>query len=345
MINKLVSIIIPVYNCEKYIERCLNSILNQTYKDIEIIIVNDGSTDETSKILYKISASDSRIKIINKKNEGVSIARNVGIDNANGEFITFVDADDWLEKNAIEKYMEVMKENQNIEVIRGRYYINDNEQERIENLYNLSNKLFYKEQIKNEVEMHFLSRNEPISNLVMLLFIRTEILKDKIYFNKELYMMEDLVFYFELFQNINNIYFLNIPVYHYFQNKNSATKEPKRYLKNITGILDSNRYLMEVAKKYKTYNKEWEKVLNGVHLNIIVSYLIIYMRYYQGEKSKKDLLNYLNSIENRIQELPISLKGIKIKIKIAVYLLKKQKYKLLYRYIQIFNYAYKILKH
>ena len=96
----MVSIILNVYNGEKYINKCLDSIINQTYEDIEILIVNDGSTDDTSKILstYK----DKRIRIINQENKGLSLSRNVGIDNAKGDYLYFVDVDDYIEKDTIE---------------------------------------------------------------------------------------------------------------------------------------------------------------------------------------------------------------------------------------------------
>ena len=98
-----VSVIIPVYNVEKYLNQCLDSICVQTLKEIEIICINDGSTDNSWKILEKYAQNDSRFVIINKNNEGVSVARNTGISCAVGEFICFVDSDDYVDKNYLEK--------------------------------------------------------------------------------------------------------------------------------------------------------------------------------------------------------------------------------------------------
>lgn len=98
----LISIIIPVYNVEKYLSRCLESILSQSLKEIEIIVVNDGSTDNSLEICRYYEKKDSRIIVIDKKNEGVSVARNTGIENASGKYIGFVDPDDWIEKNMYE---------------------------------------------------------------------------------------------------------------------------------------------------------------------------------------------------------------------------------------------------
>ncbi|OCG17406.1 hypothetical protein A9G09_00015 [Gilliamella sp. wkB292] len=101
----VLSIIIPVYNTEKYLSKCLDSVLNQKIENIEIICVNDGSTDNSLDILKKYSQIDNRIKIINKKNGGMSSARNIGIDNAQGKYITFIDSDDFIEPNAYEKLL------------------------------------------------------------------------------------------------------------------------------------------------------------------------------------------------------------------------------------------------
>ena len=97
-----VSIIIPVYNVESYLRRCLDSVVNQTLKDIEIILVNDGSTDGSLAICEEYAKNDDRIKIITRKNGGLSAARNTGLDNATSEYIGFIDSDDWVDTNFFE---------------------------------------------------------------------------------------------------------------------------------------------------------------------------------------------------------------------------------------------------
>lgn len=100
-----VSIIIPVYNTGKYLERCIDSIIQQTYKDLDIIIVDDGSLSETADICDTIAASDSRIRVFHKQNEGVSVARNYGLSHAQGEYIGFVDSDDWIAPTMFERLL------------------------------------------------------------------------------------------------------------------------------------------------------------------------------------------------------------------------------------------------
>lgn len=111
MKNDLISIVVPVYNVDKYLEKCLNSILNQTYDNIEIILVDDGSKDDSGKICDIYKEKDNRIKVIHKTNGGLSDARNIGIDNVNGKYITFVDSDDTIEKNYIEYLYNLLKKN------------------------------------------------------------------------------------------------------------------------------------------------------------------------------------------------------------------------------------------
>lgn len=106
MDNPKVSAIIPVYNVEKYLEKCLDSIINQTLKEIEIICIDDGSTDNSISILNKLAQKDNRIKIILQENQGPSAARNAGIDIANGEYLVFIDSDDWMEFDAFEKLVD-----------------------------------------------------------------------------------------------------------------------------------------------------------------------------------------------------------------------------------------------
>ena len=108
MDNKI-SIIVPVYNVEKYLDRCINSLVNQTYNNIEIILVDDKSPDNSPELCNKWAKKDSRIKVIHKeKNEGLGFARNTGIENATGDYITFVDSDDYLANNAVEKALEAI---------------------------------------------------------------------------------------------------------------------------------------------------------------------------------------------------------------------------------------------
>lgn len=112
-----ISVIIPCYNVEKYLDKCMQSILSQTLSDIELICINDGSTDDSLKLLNQYAASDSRITVINKKNEGVGIARNCGLKLATGEYVYFVDPDDWLENLEVLAKIYEKAKNENLDML------------------------------------------------------------------------------------------------------------------------------------------------------------------------------------------------------------------------------------
>lgn len=118
--SKLISVIVPVYNVEPYLSRCLNSIINNTYKNLEIICINDGSTDDSLSILRSYEKLDDRIKVISKDNGGLSSARNVGLENCIGDFITFIDSDDWIHKEYFSFLLSV-QEKGDYDIVVGSY--------------------------------------------------------------------------------------------------------------------------------------------------------------------------------------------------------------------------------
>ena len=124
-----VSIIIPVYNNEKYIEKCIHSVLNQTFGELEIIAVNDGSTDESGKILKNLEREDVRIILLEQNNQGVAAARNLGVKKSTGKYITFVDGDDYLKNDYIEKMYDLAEKESLDMVISGLTYVDESGKE------------------------------------------------------------------------------------------------------------------------------------------------------------------------------------------------------------------------
>lgn len=119
--DSLISVIVPVYNVEKYLSRCVDSILDQTYEKLEIILVDDGAKDSSGKICDEYAEKDSRIKVIHKENGGLSSARNTGIDAATGDYLAFVDSDDWIEQDMYEKMLGLVEKHGVKLVCAGRY--------------------------------------------------------------------------------------------------------------------------------------------------------------------------------------------------------------------------------
>ena len=120
-----ISVIIPVYNCKMYLRQCIESVINQDEKNIEIILVDDGSTDGSSSICEEYAKKDKRITFVHKKNEGVSVARNVGLKNAKGKYIAFVDADDYINPKTYSKAFEHMEKN-NLDLLIWNYSFDKN---------------------------------------------------------------------------------------------------------------------------------------------------------------------------------------------------------------------------
>jgi glycosyltransferase involved in cell wall biosynthesis len=139
MNSSLVTIAVAVYNTEKYLRDCMDSVVNQTYQNLEIICVNDCSTDKSLEILEEYAAKDTRIKIItNEKNSGLGVTRNVGMDAAHGEYILFIDSDDWLDLTACEKLVVKAKENDSDVVFYSAYRVDRNRKKKMINFCNVS---------------------------------------------------------------------------------------------------------------------------------------------------------------------------------------------------------------
>ncbi len=218
-----ISIVIACYNVSKYIETCLNSILKQTYKNIEIIVVNDCSTDDTLKILKKYKTNYTNINIIDsKKNYGLGKSRNLGMNKTTGKYIMFLDSDDYIEKNAIELlHNKAVKENS--EIVIYDYFM----------VYPNKNKYIYHNKEKN---LHLILKNINDSAWNKL-YLKSFLVKYKIKFLENT-NYDDLHYALSYVPYIKNISYLNIPLYHYIQRKNSLANKPDT-IKNIYIVLDA----------------------------------------------------------------------------------------------------------
>lgn len=209
MNNKLISIIVPVFNVEKYIIQCVDSILSQTYNNFELLLIDDGSTDNSGKICDDYAFKDERIKVFHKKNEGVSSARNFGLDNASGEWITFVDSDDWLDETALTCFIEenlqddtfyvgqgLRVENNELKYWPSRYYKGIVVLESVEDYSLLDEVLVY---------------GTPWGKLYNSQIIK----KYNIRFDNNLSIHEDHCFYFEYILHVKRIQVIDKVCYYY----------------------------------------------------------------------------------------------------------------------------------
>ncbi len=253
--NKLISVIVPVYNVEKYLQKCVDSIINQTYQNLEIILVDDGSTDNSGKICDEYLKKDKRIKVIHKRNGGLSDARNWAIDVAEGEYIEFVDSDDYIEQDMIEfLYNNIEQYNADISICS--YYMID-EKECINQSTN---------------ELYVYSRLEILQEVLLDEKIRSYAWNKL--FKKSLFddirfpvgkIFEDVITIGKLFEKSEKVVLNDVAKYYYRQREGSILhiQNSKTRLAYIYGALEILKYLKEKEEKLELYC-----VYNYAHITI-----------------------------------------------------------------------------
>lgn len=247
----LISIIVPAYNAEKYIHRCIDSILSQTFIDFELLIINDGSTDGTKKICDEYASNDHRIRVFHKKNGGVSSARNHGLDNMHGEWIMFVDADDYIPQDAIERMVKQTKDSDCLCFCFGVLYGNDDSWE--EYPFHLSPDTYkFDEIIRATLKYEYITG--PYAKL-----IKRSVL-DIIRFNENLCIGEDLLFNIQIALKVKKIMICDDVVYYYTNNPNSAMHSDNMFDKYLVLSNCINNYFEEnyIANRYSEELKYFE---------------------------------------------------------------------------------------
>lgn len=210
MAEALVSVIVPVYNCEKYLEQCFFSLTQQTYGNIEIILVDDGSTDQSLLLCKKIAEHEKRIRVTTKKNGGASSARNVGLTLANGEYITFVDSDDWIELDMFKCFIELLEQN-DADMVIGEFFTEKKEQEKFE--------IWDK---KRCLEHFFRVRGEKDTHSVCGRIYKRELFKDLSFIEGR--MNEDVLACYQIACSCQKVVYSTKQVYHYRNNDEGVTR-------------------------------------------------------------------------------------------------------------------------
>lgn len=256
MNGTMVSIIIPVYNTQEYLKDCLDSVINQSYSNIEIIIINDGSTDDSHAICIEYAEKDKRIIFIDKENEGVSAARNTGIDISKGEWIYFLDSDDFIELKMFSKLLMIV-DNTDCDVIQfGLRSYKNNAIVR----YNIPSE--YREYLSEDLNI-FLKENElkPVS--ACLHFFESKLIKNnKIRFDERLKHGEDMLFVYSAYCCYKKLVVLN----NFFYNQVVREESASRKKMEVKIIKDSLLFLSElcsfIRKKKMTY--EYREEINDL---------------------------------------------------------------------------------
>lgn len=302
-----ISVIIPVYNAEKYLNRCIDSILAQSFTDFEVLLVDDGSPDGSGEICDNYIAKDSRIRVFHKQNEGVSSARNMGLDNAIGEWVTFVDADDWIEKDTLEQCIENSKD---VEFVRfGMKSVYG------ENLYiedtRLENSWTYKIYCAN-----VFSRQTALG-VCGGLYLRSIFTNNNIKFNPQYRLGEDWLVLMQYLKCIKIIKILNYPFYNYNkQNEISTTSTP-----SLTKFIELNKVASIIC-----YDADLREIVDRNHIaslkaNIcapcLANMLLTKSKLTDCKKVIKDMVD--NDIFPSLKEIILCKLQVKFKLVLLIF--------------------------
>lgn len=287
--NKLISIIVPVFNVEKYIEKCLKSLINQTYKNIEVIIIDDGSTDSSGIICDKYSKYDKRIKVIHRKNEGVSTARNEGMKQAKGDYIFFIDSDDYLDFDVIDKMVEEL-ENADIIKISHKLIKDNKEIRRILNVGIFSKEEYIEKVLTGNIGGHSWG------------YLLSRDIVNEVYFDKNTSCMEDTLFIVNCILKVDKIKCIDTSFYNHIINENGITASANRIEKNINDYMYSLNEIEKILKKINI-NNYYKKDILEKRFKLIESELAKcsnkkdIVKIFNNDTLNKNLINIYESSE------------------------------------------------
>ena len=322
MSSYIVSIIVPIYNSEKTLEKCLDSLINLSDDSYEIVLVDDGSTDNSRLICDKYIKKYDYISYYYKQNSGVSDTRNYGIDHSSGKYITFVDSDDYVDQNYIHNATKYI--NNNYDMIVYDHIIIDSNGKVLEenNLYNVSCDISYPKCINSYFETYCLS------TACKTFYLRKMLKDNKIYFDKRIGYGEDMLFSINAYLNSKKTYYINYIGYYYVMNNDSASHNDS-YDKRKKYLYDN----------YMLYN-QIELLLNDkkieVDKNLFLDAMLKNMihgidRIYNSNLDRKqELINLaVSKYKNEIKKYSIFKSSLNIKYKIKMLIIKTKLYFLL----------------
>ena len=254
-----VSVIVPVYNAEKYLNRCVDSIISQSYNNLEIILVNDGSTDNSLLVCEEYLKKDDRIKLITQENRGAGLARNTGLLNAKGEFVIFVDSDDYLHNTAIEKCVNTQNQTNADLVMFGRF--NQNEMGEITPKPMPNDKLFFKGEEITDLLAGLFTYKRGVGISCWGKMYCLDILKSNNidFYSERQLLSEDAFFMLQLFAHLGSVAIIPESLYYYCQNENSLSHQYKKgrlllcnaFLQKSIELCENSGYTKSVINNVK----------------------------------------------------------------------------------------------
>lgn len=262
--NKI-SIIVPVYNVEQYLDRCLESIVNQSYRNLEIIMINDGSTDSSAAMCEKWKERDKRIQVVHQENKGLGFARNEGIKRASGDYITFCDSDDWYSTLAFEKLNGIVEKYHPDVLDFGYTMVTEDARENIMLTY--YDEGFYGEaQIHQEILPNYISKkavldySKRIVKSVWSKLYKREIIRDTFFKSEAVVLSEDYLFNMEIFSKMKTYYLHKEALYYYYIREGSLTQ----------------RYIVDAFSREKNLIRAYAEVIEKVPNNELLRERIEY---------------------------------------------------------------------
>lgn len=340
-----VSVIVPVYNVEKYLARCVESIQAQTEKDIQIILVNDGSTDNSLEICKKYQAVDGRIEVIDKPNEGVSSARNKGIEIARGEYIGFIDPDDWIEKDMYENMYNAAK-SCNADVCMCDYVLEVNSEVTPVKLAT-NDRLLNRDQILNFLipnmiaskDLNSKGHEETIMGSVCRLLIKKEIIdRYNLRFELGVPLAEDLIFCIELLINCDLVCYEENAYYHYILKSNTAVTSYRKDMYKLQERVQLK--LEEILREAKLY-EYYKQRLDVRYINYVVFNGISNETRPENKKDFREKIQFVKNIckNSKLKSIlkEVDTEGYTLRKKIVLSSLKYERALFLYMYYMLLN--------
>jgi glycosyltransferase involved in cell wall biosynthesis len=309
-----ISIIIPVYNVEKYLAECVDSVLAQTFTDFECILIDDGSLDRSPSICDEYAEKDCRIKVIHKKNGGVSSARNAGLDIAQGEWIVFIDSDDWVDERYLEcLYGNAVKNDADVSIC-GVNFFKDGF------IWRLNNDIYDVMLASEDAILRIFSDKSTFRHIPCKLFKKLFLEKDGLRFDEAVQQSEDMLFYYNLFKATNKIYYCPQPHYFYRQVETSVVHQP-----GFTPMRNTAISALDVLYQNESNQKIKQKILSCNMYIICRACINCILR----NKKDETFLSNINVLKERLlsPSLPLPLRCymfltayLPLLIPIAVYL-------------------------
>lgn len=297
------SVILPVYNAEAYLDRAIESILGQTLKEIEVIVIQDGSTDHSASLLKKWEEKDARVRVIHKENQGVSAARNDGIRMARGTYLTFVDADDYVEQDGYKQVIDIMEERQAEASLFGYFSENGKEKEEVYLPWNTGSILTPKE-IWEQLIPYMIKvypedglKSNIFGSVWRLCVKREKLLELGIWFDTNLAIAEDFDFCIRLYSKLNRITVVNACLYHYIRWDNTALAV---YRKNQFQEGRENQLRLKCFLEQEGQYQNLERRYLGSYLDVCIGSLVNYVR--PGAPSYRQRIKELRSVVEQIKE-------------------------------------------